>query len=197
MPRAQRDSLLAPATYDYDAASLRSTSDQGSDSEDEKLVEKSQTTLELNDYDSSVLREEEERENLLTKRGRFDGIKKMFKGSSSDVGLTLGDREARRRRRKERRGSMRGLKGDSAEEGQLMFEMEEGFKDISSRSSSSDSLRLKQPKWNNTEKKVRVHSKHPTTQLTPRTVWHVYMAKACICGFWHNGSFSHSCFRCI
>jgi hypothetical protein len=173
MPQAHRDKFIAPATFDNDAASLRSTSDQSSDSEDEELVEKLRTTLELDDYDSSVLREEEEREKLLTKRGPFGGIKQMFKGSSSDVGLTLGDREARRRRRKERRGSMRGLKGDSAEEGQLMFEMEEGFKDISSRSSSSDSLGLKQHNWNNPEKQVRVHSKHPTSPLTPCIAWYV------------------------
>lgn len=155
MSRHPEDNLLARASYDTDAASLRSTSDHLSDSEDEDLVEESRTFLEMNDYDASILREEEERENLLNKKGPFDGIKRMFKGSSSNVGLSLGDREARRRRRRERRGSRRGLKGESAEEGQLMFEMEEGFKDNSSRSSSSDFPRLERHKWDKHEKQVR------------------------------------------
>lgn len=155
MSRAQQDNLLAHDRYDNDAASLRSTSDQALDLEDERLAEKSRTTLELHDYDASVLRDEEECQNLLTKKGPFDAINKnVFRGSSSHTALGLGDRQARRQRRKERRASKRGLKGETAEEGQLMVEMEEGFKDTSSRSSSSDSLPLDQHKWKKHEKQV-------------------------------------------
>jgi hypothetical protein len=154
MSPAQNDNLLAQVGYDNDASPLNSTSDQASDSEDERIVERTRTTFELNDYDASVLREEEERENLLTKPGRFHGINRAFKRSSNSAEVPLGDQEARRQRRKKRRASLRGLKGESAEEGQLMFEMEEGFKDHSSRSSSSESLLLDRQKWNKYEKQV-------------------------------------------
>ena len=167
MSSAQQDNLLARGTYDADAASLRSTSDPASGSEDELHVEKSRSTLELEDHDASVLREEEERESLLAKKGPFDGFKHVFQGSLSDVGFSLGDREARRQRRKERRGSRRGLRGENAEEGQLMFEMEEGFKDISSRSSSTDSHRLDRAEWDHHEKKVRLQSVKAPSLLTP------------------------------
>ena len=154
MARIQQDDILAPAKYDDDATSFQSLSDQASDAEVEHLEEKSRTTLELNDCDASLLREEEERETLLTKEGRLDGVKRLFKGSSSDPGATMGEKEARRQRRSKRRSSRRGLRGESAEEGQLMFEMEEGFKDTSSRSSSSDSLRLSKEKWNTHDRQV-------------------------------------------
>jgi hypothetical protein len=154
MSQAQRDSLLAQPSYDNEADSARSASDQASDSEDERVAEKSRTTLELNEFDASVLRDEEERQNLLTKKGPFDGIKNAFRVSSSNLPLRQDDRKARRQRRKEQRASERGLKGESAEEGQLLFEMEEGFKDISSRSTSSDSLRLDQQSWIKQEKQV-------------------------------------------
>lgn len=164
MARAGRDDILASAKYDNDAASLRSLSDHGIDVE-EDFEEKSRTTLELNDYDASLLREEEEREKLLAKGTRFDGVKRLFKGSLSDREISMDENGARRQRRRERRGSRRGLLGENAEEGQLMFEMEEGFKDTSSRSSSSDSLRLSREKWNTHEKQVQIILTNHMTQL--------------------------------
>jgi hypothetical protein len=153
MLQTQQANPLAQA-FDNEAASLRSPSDQASDSADEHLTEKSRTTLELNDFDASILRDEEEVQNLLSKKGPFDGIKNVFKGASSNIALRERDRETKSQRRKKRRASKRGLKGESAEEGQLLFEMEEGFKDISSRSSSSDSLRLDKESWTKHEKQV-------------------------------------------
>jgi len=154
MLRTQQANPLAQACSDNKAASLRSPSHQASDSEDEGLTEKSRTTLELNDFDASVLRDEEEVQNLLSKKGPFHGFKNVFKGASSNLALKQRDQGTRSQRRKRRRASKRGLEGESAEEGQLLFEMEEGFKDTSSRSSSSDSLRLDKESWINHEKQV-------------------------------------------
>jgi hypothetical protein len=156
MPPTQRDVHLPEGRQDNDATSRKSSSDQASDSEEELYIEKSRRTLELKDYDASILQDEEEHENLLTRKGRFDGIKRLFQSSSNDGAHMIGVREPRRRRREKRRASIRGLMGGSAEEGQLMFEMEEGFKDTSSRSSSADSLRLDRQKWNRLEKQQQV-----------------------------------------
>ncbi|ERF70989.1 hypothetical protein EPUS_03268 [Endocarpon pusillum Z07020] len=144
MSRSPQDTPLTPATYDNDATSLTLAHDQSSDSEEERLAEKSRTTLELNEYDASLLRDEDERETLLIEKRPLHGIKNVLKNPSGDAGLSLSSREAKSERRKQRRGSTTGRKGDRAEEGKLMFQMEEGFKDISSRSSSSDSLHLDQ-----------------------------------------------------
>jgi hypothetical protein len=153
MPQTQEPTPLAQACSNNEAASLRSPLDQSSDSEDNCLAEKSRTSLELGEFDASVLRDEEEVQNLLSKKGPFDGIKHVFKEASSNLALRQRDRETRSQRRR-RRASKRGLKGESAEEGQLLFEMEEGFKDISSRSSSSESLRLDKESWVKHEKQV-------------------------------------------
>jgi hypothetical protein len=159
MSQAQQDSLLTSGAYDNDALSLRSSSNRDSDSEDERLIEESRTSLDLHDYDSSVLREEEERENLLIKRGPLDMIKHAFIDSSNNVAFKPKDREARRKQRRERRASRRGLKSETAVEGQLMFEMEEGFKDNSSRSSSSDHLHLDREIWEKSGNQARLSSR--------------------------------------
>jgi hypothetical protein len=154
MSYPESDDILARASYDDDATSLRSASDQGPNSDDERFTTDLRDSLDVKEYDASILREEEEREELLAKKSTFDGIRRVFKGSSNDGLLSFGDREARRQRRRKRRGSERGLKGESAEEGQLMFEMEEGFKDISSKSSSS-TLNLDAQTWRKYENQVR------------------------------------------
>ena len=158
MSQIQQNNLLTSGSYDNDAASLTSNS---LDSDDEHFIEESRTTLDLHDYDSSVLRDEEERENLLIKRGTFGKIKRAFTDSSNNAGLKPSEREARRKWRRERRGSRRGLKGEGAEEGQLMFEMEEGFKDNSSRSSSSSSLLLDRQKMEKNDDQARLPARLP------------------------------------
>ena len=197
MSRSPQDNPLTPATCDNDATSLIPASDQSSDSEEERLVEKSRTTLELNYYDASLLRDKEEHENLLTEKGPLHGMKNVLKGPSSDAGLSLGGREARSKRRKQRRGSKLGQRGDRAEEGQLMFQMEEGFKDISSRSSSSDSLHLDREKWSRLKNQVSRLAKLLTAKLTSSAAWAVYMEKASIRVSDHSGTVSRSCFWCI
>lgn len=197
MSRSPQDNPLTPATYENDATSLTPAPDQSSDSEEERLAEKSRTTLELNDYDASLLRDEDERETLLTAKRPLHGMKNVLKNPSGDAGLSLGGREVRRKRRKQRGGSTTGQKGDRAEEGQLMFQMEEGFKDISSRSSSSDSLHLDRELRGRLKKQVSQPSKLLTAKLTLSAAWAIYMEKGSTRVSDHSGTVSRSCFRCI
>ncbi|KAJ5153686.1 Alkaline phosphatase-like alpha/beta/alpha [Penicillium coprophilum] len=124
-------SLLSPANYDNDASSLRSPSEQDSDSDDDALLEQNRSTLEIAEHDRAVLEEEEELENLLT-RGTGRGLRRIFSpnGSSVRIGKTKKERRQRRGSRRER----------VSEDGELMYEMEEGIGDdnssLLSRSSS-------------------------------------------------------------
>lgn len=197
MSRTRQNNRLTSGGYDNDAASLRSTSDLGSDSEDERFIEESRTTLDLHDYDSLVLREEEECENLLIKRGTLDKIKRVLTDSSNNAGLKPSDREARRKWRSKRRGSRRGLKGEGAEEGQLMFEMEEGFKDSSSRSSSSSSLLLDRQKLEKSDNQARLPSRPLRPWLILPTASPIHVVLARICTSDHCGSVYHPCFWCL
>lgn len=114
-------SLLSPAGYDNDAASLRSPSEQDSDSEDDEYLRHPRSTLELAQHDRSVLDEEDEMEKLLTRRPA--GLRRMFSPNGSSVRI---GRKERRRARKEARQARRER---VSEEGELMYEMEEGFRD--------------------------------------------------------------------
>ncbi|KAK2804049.1 hypothetical protein FQN51_002580 [Onygenales sp. PD_10] len=137
-------SLLSPSAYDDDVASLRSLSDQDSDSEDDELVKGSRTTLELSQHDRTVLEEEEERERLLVKTSPTDPLRRIF-GSKHDNGssVRIGKRERRRQRRLERRAARMERKGRKEEEAELMYEMEEGvFEDDASSQSSTTSSDL-------------------------------------------------------
>ncbi|KAK2735258.1 hypothetical protein FQN57_001202 [Myotisia sp. PD_48] len=123
-------SLLSPGAYDDDVASLRSFSDQDSDSEDDHLIEVSRSTLDLVRHDLTVLEEEEEREKLLmrAKPGPTDGLKRMFGVDVRDTTnyrVRIGRKAERRERRKARRTSY--LATDRiGEDNELMYEMEEG-----------------------------------------------------------------------
>lgn len=120
--------LLSPANYDNDAASLRSPSEQDSDSEDDEFLNASRSTLELTKHDQSVLEDEDELEKLLTRRGPSHGIRRMF--SPSGPRVRIGKKERRRARRESRRERV-------SEEGELMYEMEEGLGDDQSLMSGS------------------------------------------------------------
>lgn len=133
--------LLSPSTYDEDAASLRSASDQDSDSEDDEVLQGARNTLEIAEHDRRVLAEEDDREKLLTTTSPVDGLRRIF-GSNQDNGssVKIGKKERRRQRRQERRAARRKRRGRNDEEGELMFEMEEGFKDYSSSNASTVSF---------------------------------------------------------
>jgi hypothetical protein len=113
-------SLLSPANYDNDASSLRSPSEQDSDSDDDALLDQNRSTLELAEHDRAVLEEEEELENLLT-RDAGRGIRRIFSphGGSVRIGKKPKARRSRRGSRRER----------VSEDGELMYEMEEGIGD--------------------------------------------------------------------
>jgi hypothetical protein len=132
-------SLLSPTAYDDDVSSLRSLSDQDSDSEDDELVQGTRDTLELAKHDRTVLEEEEEREKLLIRASPTDGLRRIF-GSKHDNGssVRIGKRERRKKRRLRRRGGRRRRAGVADAEGELMYEMEEGgFRDSSSQLSTA------------------------------------------------------------
>ncbi|OJD27952.1 hypothetical protein ACJ73_00642 [Blastomyces percursus] len=135
-------SLLSPAAYDDDVRSLRSLSDQDSDSEDDELVKGSRTTLELSQHDRTVLEEEEEGERLLVKKSPTHGLRRIF-GHENSSSVRIGKQERRRQRRLQRRAERITRMSDKGGEEGLMFEMEEGiFHDDASSESSAGSSDL-------------------------------------------------------
>ncbi|GKT42405.1 putative quercetin 2,3-dioxygenase [Colletotrichum spaethianum] len=162
--RTDRDngSLLAPDTYDDDASSLHSRSDQDSDSDDDQLQLRARNSRELRAADSLVFMEEEEVETLvaetrkrqeLQRRGSGLAVPNPLKlfgrgadgqrpgssnGSSEDL---LNEKEKRQQRRTRRKQKKERLleKATHGEDGELMYEMEEGgMKEGSSTGESSE-----------------------------------------------------------
>ncbi|CAG7964605.1 unnamed protein product [Penicillium nalgiovense] len=129
-------SLLSPGNYDNDASSLRSPSEQDSDSDDDALLGQNRSTLEIAEHDRAVLEAEEELENLLIRRGTGNGLRRIFSpnGSSVKIGKTKKERRQRRGSRRER----------ISEDGELMYEMEEGIGDDNASLLSGSSLDLDQ-----------------------------------------------------
>jgi len=147
--------LLSPSHFDDDASSIHSErSDQDTDSEDDEVLMGARTSADIREHDRSVLLEEEERDRLLEdsrRRGRggsalamVEPLKKLFSKSSHDLlgvgsgsteavgekGLLRGEgkRERRKQRRARRQRKKERLMSDAehGEDGQLMYEMEEG-----------------------------------------------------------------------
>ncbi|KAE8446453.1 hypothetical protein EG329_011916 [Mollisiaceae sp. DMI_Dod_QoI] len=162
-PPATRDgSLLSPSHYDDDASSIHSErSDQDTDSEDDEVLMGARTSADIRAHDRNVLLEEEERDKLLEesrRRGRRGSalampgpLKKLFSkttgespsGSTTEMEeVTGGKKSDRRKRRRERRSKRKERLMDDAshgEDGELMYEMEEGgMKEGSATGSSSD-----------------------------------------------------------
>ncbi|OTA82007.1 hypothetical protein M434DRAFT_401171 [Hypoxylon sp. CO27-5] len=165
----ERDgSLLSPTRYDDDAVSLHSRSDQDTDSEDDELLAAARNSRELRARDRMVLMEEEELDKLIidsraqqererrgsSRRGSNLALPNPIRmlrgykltGSSSaidDNGSSVEDlhdekRRNRRIRRKEKKARLLEEARDG-EDGELMYEMEQGgIKDGSSTGDSSD-----------------------------------------------------------
>jgi hypothetical protein len=132
--------FLAPDDYDDDASSLI-LSEQDSDSEDDLVVHGAQSSLEVAEHDRQVLEEEEEREKLLV--GEPKGVRKLFSlGNTSHTKIGKHHRKKQRRREKreekeeKRRRQRERRRGGVEEEGELMYELEEG---VDTGSSSGDS----------------------------------------------------------
>ncbi|KAK2764520.1 hypothetical protein FQN54_009215 [Arachnomyces sp. PD_36] len=140
------NSLLSPRINDDDESSLRSLSDQDSDSEDDEFIQANHSSLELAKHDRQVLEDEEEMEKLLTRSGPADGLRRIFSAGNEKFdqrSVRIGKRERRRRRRRERQASQRDREGKADEEGILLHEMEEGgFNDDTSSLSSTPSSEL-------------------------------------------------------
>jgi hypothetical protein len=126
--------LLSPSAYDDDVTSPRSLSEQDSDSEDDEFLRANRSSMELARHDKTVLEEEDEMEKLLVRSGPADGLRRIFSPTSGPVRIGKRDRSRRRERK-------RSIQGKPHQEGDLMFEMEEGFREFSDND-SIDSLNL-------------------------------------------------------
>lgn len=147
-------SLLSPVAYDDDATSLHSRSDQDSDSDDDDLQRNARSSQELRAHDRTMLMEEDEVENLVTKSRRRGSPSPGFNplsvfnwrkhskdhtpSNSSTDDFATEKRRSRRARRQERRERLK-EHARHGEDGELMYEMEEGgMKDGSSTGDSSE-----------------------------------------------------------
>jgi predicted AlkP superfamily pyrophosphatase or phosphodiesterase len=162
-PNPRQTLHLSPTQYDDDASSVHSRSDQDTDSEDDEVLMGARTSADIRAHDRSVLLEEEERDRLLEesrRRGRrgsaLEVVKGLLRRGSSgslhveeqiDEKRVPGDKKERRtqkrRARRERRVRKKErLLNESAvdgEEGELMYEMEEGgLKEGSATGDSSE-----------------------------------------------------------
>ncbi|KAK4125304.1 Phosphodiest-domain-containing protein [Parathielavia appendiculata] len=158
-------SLLSPSEYDADAISIRS--DQDTDSDDDERQLRARNSRELRAHDRLVLMEEEELDQLVTETRRKQERQRRGSGlpipnplrlltrrlsdaspsrsrspsvqpgeSVEDLGMEK--RRARRQRRKIKRDRLLD-NAQHGEDGELMYEMEEGgMKDGSSTGESSD-----------------------------------------------------------
>lgn len=116
------------------------------DSDNEPLAHNARSSTERAEHDHTLLEEEEEREKLLLGQSRTKPVRQGFFSKKSGLLENVAGRRKSRRSRRRRKG-----KTATDENGELMFEMEEGgpltpLSDISSRASASstelDKLRL-------------------------------------------------------
>ncbi|KAI9677874.1 MAG: hypothetical protein M1829_002371 [Trizodia sp. TS-e1964] len=142
-------SLLSPHQYDDDASSLRSLSEQDSDSEDDQVIYEAQNSLEIAQHDRSVLEEEEEREKLLVDDGPAEGLRRIFTGGHANASkVKIGKHERRRSRKQKLMDRKKNKLLHNGEDDHLMYEMEEGVRSDSSIASSQASSELDQRKYN-------------------------------------------------
>ncbi|KAK3372014.1 alkaline-phosphatase-like protein [Podospora didyma] len=157
--------LLSPSDYDGDAVSIRS--DQDSDSDDDERQLRARNSRELRAHDRLVLMEEEELDQLVTETRRRQQRRgsnlpipnplRLFARRMSDVSISRSrsptgqtpvefavetpiseKRSLRRARRKAKRDRLL-ADAQEGEDGELMYEMEEGgIKSGSSTGESSD-----------------------------------------------------------
>ncbi|RFU80479.1 ectonucleotide pyrophosphatase phosphodiesterase family member 1 3 [Trichoderma arundinaceum] len=160
-------SLLSPIAYDDDASSINSR-DQDTDSEDDALQQRARNSRELLAHDRIVLMEEEELDQLVTdsrrkqelqRRGSALALPNPFKnlgrkpslgslstaGSSNEnlmteKGGSSNKKKQQRRARRETKKKKLLEEAQHGEDGELMYEMEEGgMKEGSSTGDSSES----------------------------------------------------------
>src|SRR5436853_2797661 len=140
--------------YDDDAVSYDSASDT-----DDGYLGGSATYRPPNDHDRAVLLQEEEQERLLanSKAGVAGVHKQSLKSKLEDrLSTKISRRETRRQNGKSRRRDGNRKRKD----GEMMYEMEEGAKDLSS-SSSTTSFELYGKEW-------AIDEKQPQKSVRPR-----------------------------
>jgi len=116
------------------------SSDADSDFEDDPVVRHARNSTEVAEHDREVLNEEEEREELLMRGAAREGLRNFFNRRRKDEQSgAIQTREARQRSRRSRRRRTNTDGGTRDEQGEFMYEMEEGGarNDTSSQASSS------------------------------------------------------------
>lgn len=132
-----RDGLLSEKLYDKDAPDVNDNSASAVDSDDESTLADGEH---VGDNDRDILEETEEQERLLHKPTPFEAAKSLFGRSGFRQDGNNGGKKRRRRTKSGR------LSTESAQETDMMFEMEGGFKDTSSQS-DTDSIEIEGTKW--------------------------------------------------
>jgi hypothetical protein len=162
---ARDNSLLSPSDYDNDASSIRS--DQDTDSDDDQRQLRARNSRELRAHDRLVLMEEDEMDQLVIESRRRQERERRGSGlplpipipnplslfgrrnsdlslsghlapESSTEDLVLEKRSLRKARRKAKKERLLS-EAEHGEDGELMYEMEEGgMKEGSSTGESSD-----------------------------------------------------------
>lgn len=139
MASEQFEKLLSRKSYDRDAQVVQSDDESGNDYAD-GLGHKSEGD------ENHVLLEDAEVEELLSKPGKFSALRNAFGARKDEEPVRVSRREERRQRYAEKNERKRRRSSMGNEDGQLMFEMEEGNPETSSLS-STDSMDLNRSKW--------------------------------------------------
>ncbi len=180
----QAESLLSPPDSIDDASSVLSLTSPDLDSEDDDFVQGAGSSFEIAEYDQTVLQEEDEREKLLIGGIAGDGLRRVFSGHDNSSKAKLDKLHHRReqRERRERRSANKEkrrmekskLLAGKGEEGELMYEMEEGGLSDRSSESSEYASDLDKRKANDTYDKM-VMPTAPCVQIktNPLPVWTV------------------------
>ena len=138
-PAAQE--RLSEKQYD-DISSLSSDADN-SDFDDDPVVRHARNSTEVAQHDRQVLNEEEERERLLTGATPRDGPRGFFgRRRRDEQSGAIQTKEGRRQSRKSRRERIDTDGATRDEQGELMYEMEEGGARDDTSSQASSNLEL-------------------------------------------------------
>ena len=148
--------ILSASHYDADASSIHTASEQASGSEDDQLLNDPQEIS--NENDRSILRDEEEMERLLSKPKHLNVVQDIFKSNPHEGRpVKMSRREARRERRRQKRHSKGRKSRGSGRASEVMYEMEEGFKDSSSQTSANSSSAELDKAW---ERRHSIHVRY-------------------------------------
>ena len=126
-----------PHNRDQNEGYKDESSDAESDFENDPVLQHARTSTEVADHDRGLLDEEEEREKLLATPAPSKGLFGRRRREKNLAGIELNESKQKSRRTHKTRREKKGSGKD--EEGELLYEMEEGGEtyDTSSQASSS------------------------------------------------------------